>query len=196
MTAMHAGATELKAAIDHDDVDRVRRLLRENPALHHAPIGYAGDGALTWAAECRVPRRAPRPERLELVEWMIANGSDVHQGGDAPLMRAALDDERIPVMRLLVEHGADVDAAWQGEYPIVFAPCEALAVESLRWLLDHGADPNCGAAARWAALGRPHPGTALDFLDGGYLEDPERSLACAQLLRDAGGVRTPSPSAA
>jgi ankyrin repeat protein len=189
---MMARAAELKAAIDDDDVDRARRLLQQNPALHAAPIGYAGDGALTWVAECRVPRRPPRPERLELAAWMITNGSDVHQGGDAPLMRAALDDERIPMLRLLVEHGADVDGAWHGEYPIVFAPCEALAVESLRWLLEHGADPNCGDASRWEALGRPHPGTALDFLDGGYLEDAERARACEALLLDAGGTRSTS----
>jgi hypothetical protein len=183
-------ALALKAAIDDDDLDRVRSLMSREPTLHDAPIGYAGDGALTWAAECRVPRRAPGRGRLAIVEWMIANGSDVHQGGDAPLMRAALDDERIAMMQLLVEHGADVDAAWHGEYPIVFAPCEALAVEALRWLVERGADPNCGDEAWWSALGRPHPGTALDFLDGSYLEDAERIGACAAILLAAGGVRS------
>ncbi len=184
----------LRAAIDEDDVDRVRLLMQRNPALHEAPLGYAGDGPLTWAAECRVPRRAPTTARLELVEWMIANGSDVHQGGDAPLMRAALDDERVPMLELLVERGADVNAARHGEYPIVFAPCETLAVEALRRLLDHGADPNCGDEAGWTALGRPHPGTALDFLDGVELDDPFRRQACVEALLRVGGARlTPRP---
>jgi hypothetical protein len=40
--------------------------------------------------------------------WMIENGSDVHQGGDGPLMRAALSDMRIPMLELLVEHDGDV----------------------------------------------------------------------------------------
>lgn len=187
-------ASALKAAIDADDVDAVRRLMSADPALHVAPIGYAGDGPLTWAAECRVPRRAPRAARLQLVEWMIKNGSDVHQGGDAPLMRAALDDERIAMLELLLEHGADVDAAWHGEYPIVFAPCEALAVGALEWLLAHGADPDCGSQARWAALGRQHPGTALDFLDRTYLDDAERIAACAAALTRAGGTRRRPPA--
>ena len=50
---------------------------------------------------------------------MIENGSDVHQGGDGPLMRAALNDSRIPMMELLVSHGADVNARWHGHFPII-----------------------------------------------------------------------------
>jgi hypothetical protein len=51
----------------------------------------------------RVPWEAPGPARLAMAAWMIAHGSDVHQGGDGPLMRAALNDDRIPMMGLLVE---------------------------------------------------------------------------------------------
>ena len=63
---------------------------------------------------------------------MIENGSDVHQGGDGPLMRAALADMRIPMMELLVSHGADVNALWDGSYPIICAPCDALAPQALK----------------------------------------------------------------
>ena len=45
-----------------------------------------------------------------MVQWMIDNGSDIHRGGDAPLMRAALNGYRIPMMELLVANGADVNA--------------------------------------------------------------------------------------
>ena len=76
---------------------------------------------------------------------MIENGSDVHQGGDGPLMRAALADMRIPMMELLVAHGADVNALWGGNYPIICAPCETLAPRALKWLLEHGADPQVAA---------------------------------------------------
>ncbi len=61
-----------------------------------------------------MPPAAPSQTRLQMAKWMIENGSDVHRGGDAPLMRAALDGERIPMMELLTSHGADVNAAWHG----------------------------------------------------------------------------------
>src|SRR5262245_26741614 len=72
---------------------------------------------------------------------MIEHGSDIHQGGDGPLMRAAMNDDRIPMMELLVAHAADVDAVWNGYYPIICAPCECLAPGALKWLLEHGANP-------------------------------------------------------
>ena len=61
-----------------------------------------------------------------MAQWMIDNGSDVHQGGDGPLMRAALKGDRIPMMELLLRNGADVNAEWVGILPIIFAPCETL----------------------------------------------------------------------
>ena len=46
-------------------------------------------------------------------------------------MRAALSRERIPMMELLVAYGADVNAAWHGNYPILFAACETLSPSHL-----------------------------------------------------------------
>ena len=40
-----------------------------------------------------------------MATWMLKHGSDVHQGGDGPLRRAALNGYRIPMMELLVSHG-------------------------------------------------------------------------------------------
>lgn len=180
-------AGKLTDAINQNDVSRVQTLMMKCRELHGAPIGYAKDGPLTWVAECRVPRSAPSDDRLEMAKWMLENGSDVHQGGDSPLMRSALDGERIPMMEMLVSHGADVNAAWHGVYPIIFAACEALDPVSLRWLLDHGADPNCGTAAQWNARGVTHPGTALDYLLGAYVRDPEVLEVCIELLLTAGG---------
>jgi len=115
-----------------------------------------------------------------MAKWMIENGSDVHQGGDGPLMRAALKGNRIPMMELLVSYGADVNAEWNGDFPIIFAPCEAVDPEALKWLLDRGANPNCGNAR-----GR---GTALDYVIGTYERSPERLSACIDVLLDAGGT--------
>ena len=109
--------------------------------------------------------------------WMIDHGSDVHQGGDGPLMRAALGD-RIAMMELLVSRSADVNALWNGHYPILFGACETMNPPSLKWLLEHGADPNC------LRFGK---GTALDYLIGSYVRSPDLA-DCIQLLLDAGGV--------
>ena len=170
---------QLKRAIDANNVERVKALMTSNPELHRAPLGYGKNGPLTWVAECRVPWAPPGPERLAMAAWMIENGSDVHQGGDGPLMRAALNRQRILMMELLLAYGADVNAEWNGDFPILFASCEAVNPVSLKWLLDHGADPNRSKPAARV--------TALDYLIATYPRSHELPV-CIDLLLDAGGV--------
>jgi ankyrin repeat protein len=170
---------QLKQAIDTNDLARVKALMTGNPELHRAPLGYGKNGPLTWVAECRVPWAAPSPERLAMAEWMIDHGSDVHQGGEGPLMRAALMGYRIPMMELLVARGADVNALWNGYFPIIFAPCETVEPAPLRWLLEHGANPNC------ADPQRKYPGTALDFVIGTYGRSTQLG-ECMDILIGAG----------
>jgi len=172
---------QLKLAIDANDLDRVKSLMIRNPSLHRAPLGYNKNGPLTWVAECRVPWEAPSPARLAMAEWMIESGSDVHQGGDGPLMRAALFGHRIPMMELLVSRGADVNAEWNGYFPILFAPCETVEPAPIQWLLEHGANPNCGRADR------KYPGTALDYVIGTYGRSAQLG-ECMDILIEAGGV--------
>jgi ankyrin repeat protein len=169
---------QLKQAIDANDVARVKNLMTRNRELHRAPMGYGKTGPLTWVAECRVPWEPPGPARLAMAGWMIEHGSDVHQGGDMPLMRAALNGYRIPMMELLVSRGANVNATCGGDFPILFAPCESLDPQALAWLLDHGANPT----------GRARGGTALDYAIGTYARSPERLSACIDLLLAAGGT--------
>jgi hypothetical protein len=170
---------QLKHGIDANDLEGVKALMRRNPRLHRAPLGYAKNGPLTWVAECRVPWAPPGPERLAMARWMIENGSDVHQGGDGPLMRAALNGDRLAMMELLVLHGANVNAEWNGDFPIIFAACEAVDPVALKWLLDHGAEPNCLTPGRRV--------TALDYLIGTYVRSPKLGL-CIDLLVAAGGT--------
>jgi ankyrin repeat protein len=170
---------ELKQAIDSNDVERVKALMSHNPALHRAPLGYGKNGPLTWVAECRVPWEPPKTARLEMAQWMIDNGSDVHQGSDGPLMRAALMGYRIPMMELLFRNGADVNAEWNGYFPIIFAPCETVEPVAIKWLLDRGADPNCAKA------GRKYPDTALDYVIGTYSRSSQLG-ECIEILLDAG----------
>ena len=179
-------AENLKAAIDADDFAEVRRLVSKHPELKHAPIGYGGDGPLTWAAECRGSNE-PSKARLVIAEWLLNNGCDIHEGGDAPLMRASLHGSRTPMMELLVRHGANVNAAWHDVYPVVFAPCETLDPIALEWLLQHGADPDCGKASEWQSKGQSHPGTALDFVLGTYVRNKDALVQCIHLIRNTGG---------
>jgi ankyrin repeat protein len=116
-----------------------------------------------------------------MARWMIANGSDIHQGGDGPLMRAALAGYRVPMMELLVSYGADVNAEWAGRFPIIFAPCETVEPIPLKWLLDHGADPNCSRANRNTS------GSALDYVIGTYSRSAQLS-DCIDILLKAGGA--------
>ena len=171
---------QLKQAIDTNDLPRVQALMTRRQALHRAPLGYGQNGPLTWVAECRVPWEPPGPARLAMAAWMIEHGSDVHQGGDGPLMRAALNSDRIAMMELLVSRGADVNAEWNGDFPIIFAACEAVNARTLEWLLAHGANPNCANEH-----GR---GTALDYVIGTYARSSERLRACIDLLLAAGGT--------
>jgi ankyrin repeat protein len=168
---------QLKQAIDSNDLERVQQLMTRHPELHRAPLGYGKNGPLTWVAECRVPREAPSEARLAMARWMIENGSDVHQGGDGPLMRAALADMRIPMMELLVAHGANTNALWNGNYPIICAPCEALAPRALKWLLGHGADPDVVSR---------HYGSPLNMLICTYARNAKSRNACLEAFADAG----------
>jgi ankyrin repeat protein len=102
-------------------------------------------------------------------------------------MRAALNGRRIPMMELLVSHGADVNALWHGHFPIIFAPCEALDPAALTWLLDHGANPNC-RDPRQSAAGHPYPGTALDYIVASYARSPQLLSTCIDILLEAGGA--------
>jgi ankyrin repeat protein len=168
---------QLKQAIDSNDLERVEQMMTRNPELHRAPLGYGRNGPLTWVAECRVPREAPGEARLAMARWMIENGSDVHQGGDGPLMRAALADLRIPMMELLVAHGANVNALWNGSYPILCAPCETLAPRALKWLLEHGADPRVAAREY---------GSPITMLICTYMRNAKGRNACLEVFADAG----------
>jgi len=166
---------QLKRAIAADDLQRVQTLMTRQPALHRAPIGYGRTGPLTCVAECGEP---PSAAQLAIARWMIENGSDVHQGGDGPLMRAALCGGRIPMMELLVSMGADVNAMWDGRFPIIFAPCEGVAPAPLEWLLAHGANPNAAD---------PEGTSALDYVIGSYVRSAEL-VTCIDLLVAAGGT--------
>ena len=97
---------------------------------------------------------------------------------DVPL-QALAQPGCIPIMELVVRHGADVNGLRWGWFPALFTPCENLEPEPLKWLLDHGADPNRGNP-RAAA-------TALDYVIDTYPRDTRRLSACIEIVLAAGG---------
>jgi ankyrin repeat protein len=175
---------QLKEAIDAEDLPRVIEMMTKNPALHDAPLGYNKSGPLTWVAECRTVQGSPSRARLAIARWMIEHGSDVHQGGDGPLMRAAMNDDRIAMMELLVAHGADVNALWNGHYPIICAPCECLAPAALGWLLEHGADP---------AVASTRYGTPVSMVIGTYGRGANGKHTCLETFAEQGFALPDTP---
>jgi hypothetical protein len=116
---------------------------------------------------------------LARVHELLARNAKLRQVliDDVPLMAVA-QPGRIPMMELLVRHGADVNGLRWGWFPVLFTPCENLEPEPLQWLLDHGADPN---------RGKPNePVTALDYVIQTYPRAPQRLTACIELLLRAG----------
>lgn len=51
-------------------------------------------------------------------------------------------EEKLECVRLLLEAGADVNAAGREDDPMIFQPAQAGHAQLLRLLLEHGADPN------------------------------------------------------
>lgn len=136
-------AGQLKLAIDAEDLGEVKRLMTRHPQLHGVPLGGSKSPPLTWVAEIRRP---PSERRLAMARWMIDNGSDIHQGGEMPLMCTVLRDAVLPMTELLVDHGADVNAlSYGGTYPIILGPLELFAPRTLKYLMDHGADLHVAA---------------------------------------------------
>jgi hypothetical protein len=167
-------AGQLKAAIDDNDADRVFRLMTADPELHRTPIIPKGDLPLTYVARCQ-------PSRLEIAEWMLANGSDVHQDDESAL-GAALSPDRQPILKLLVAHGANLDARAWGWFPLLFFPVENLDPVRLKLMLDLGANPDCPRSDGGEAE------TALDYACRIYVRRQHDLTACIDLLLAAGGT--------
>jgi hypothetical protein len=84
-------------------------------------------------------------------------------------------------VRVVDEVGKPVAGAkitlWNGNYPIICAPCETLAPRALKWLLDQGADPRVAA--------RDY-GSPLKMLICTYVRNAKGRNACLEVFADAG----------
>jgi ankyrin repeat protein len=97
--------------------------------------------------------------RFDMLERFIAHGADLADADAATaglLFYAPFDPAHRDVWRLLIEHGADVNARW-GTRTILMRAARRGSAEFVRFLLEHGADPTlCDARGR----------TALDYARG------------------------------
>jgi hypothetical protein len=169
-------AGQLKLAIDADDLEEVKRLMTRHPDLHNAPLGASMPPPLAWVAYCGAQ---PSENRLAMAKWMIENGSDIHQRGEGPLIRA-LNDTTFHMADLLVTHGADVNALYDGAYPIIMSTLELFEPKALKWLLDHGADLH--KAAEYCC--------PVGMLTCIYMRRPKDKDACLEIV-DAAGFPLP-----
>ena len=82
---------------------------------------------------------------LDKVRELLDNGVDINLqapcSGGAPL-DAAIGGGHMPLVRYLVERGADVNGVGYGSYTALMMAANQMSAEATQFLLDHGADPN------------------------------------------------------
>jgi len=171
------GATGLHFFVERDDLETVRRLLRRGASLslrdqlQRTPLMYARSTAmaellLDYGAQVQ-PKRREFPSALdhvpnaEVASIYLRHGADVKRadGHGLTALHYAASAGRLDVVRLLIEHGADVrvdasatrlpvDWAWgselimlvrQSDTPLSWAVSSDRA-EVAEYLVQHGAD--------------------------------------------------------
>lgn len=188
--------------------DQAKDLARSGaaPTLAAAQLKLARDyGFASWA---KLKRHVESLERAGQLRQAITVHDmariDALLTADPELRQVLIDDVPlqalaqpgcVPIMKLLVRHGADVNGLRWGWFPALFTPCENLEPEPLKWLLDNGADPNCGQLSEQVVKAAPSGSgmrtgrTALDYVIDTYPRAPKRLTACIEILL-AGGGRT------
>ncbi len=194
-------AKALLRAAQEGDASAKARLIGENPQLSDAQHVIAKEnGFASWpklktyfdAREQRAnepgdaSRALPKAANdgdLELVKKLLARGEHAQHDLDLALARACMRNAAIAP--LLVEHGADPNGEYGGNYgPIILAACEAHSPDGLKFLIDHGADFR-GNARRKTKY--PATNTPMRMVLGTYLRgNLDRKHRCIELLIEAG----------
>ncbi len=135
-------------ALMRDDLGQLRRFAAE---WDDFPCGRdaSGHAWLRHAIDLGTPAS---------VRWMLDQGADVafRDADGSCALNCALDREalqRYPLLELLLEAGAPLDARGPNDYTPLHAAAVSEDIDALRMLLAHGADPtlrtriDCHAAA-------------------------------------------------
>lgn len=139
VNATIGGDTVLMTAVGVGRSPAITAMLLRAGASVHAHDGR-GETALF-----SVITRAPPPYCKKCAEMLISAGANVdtiRENGDTPLIDAASKKSALPVIRVLVKAGADVNYRnpHTGVTPLLAAALSR-SLESASYLLQHGADP-------------------------------------------------------
>ena len=132
------GALDVFEAAALGDVERLRTLLDDDPALVDA---YADDGFFPLGL-------AAFFKRADAVRLLLDRGADPNQQSRhaqivvRPIHAAAADGGSTAIARLLLDAGADVNVRQPGGFTPLHAAAQVGNDELVALLLEHGADPH------------------------------------------------------
>jgi uncharacterized protein len=117
------------------DLSRVKQLVEESPELTNA---FAADGFQPLGL-------ASFFGNLETVEYLLSRGAEVNSAsGNAERvmpLHSAVAGKHFAIAKVLLAHGAEVNAKQAGAFTPLHAPAQNNQPEMTRLLLEHGADP-------------------------------------------------------
>jgi ankyrin repeat protein len=147
--------TPIEVAILKGDIDTVRALLH----------GGANPKPSIWH-ETPVLVIAVHKGKIEIVQELIAAGSDVNQGFDRLPLHVASEDGHLEVVRLLLDAGAEIEGYEEDYWTALMAAAEAGHLQIVQLLVEKGANVNAwsqGETSLMLAARNVHR-TIYDFL--------------------------------
>lgn len=129
------GAIDMFEAAALGRVDRIKQLLREDPALAsaYAPDGFPAVGLAAFFGH------------LEAVQTLIAAGADIHAAARNALkvqpIHAAVASKNLDIVRAVLDAGADPNAAQQQGFRPMHEAGSSGRRELAELLMKYGADP-------------------------------------------------------
>lgn len=137
-------SSEIHCAAEDGDLDRVRALLKQDPALANARF------------EERTPLTATAVDgHVEIVKLLLAHGAEVNgrDGAGCTALFGAAFRGHTEIARILLEHGAQVNAqSKHGQTPLFTAAQFNRHPRVVQLLLQHGADINLADRECWTPL--------------------------------------------
>ena len=153
------------AAFRGDDINALKEVLGNRDDFPNSPLPPALDMGET------ILHYAIFFSSVALVRQLITAGADVkHEGVERvpPLFSAILSerDERIAVMQLLLEHGADITQLGYNDWAPLHLAVNARDLEAITFLVSQGADPYWRAGDDDADTSAFDDALAMEFDEG------------------------------